>query len=406
MQADSIFDPPLDRPLSVFHPTLFFRTPDELRTFFIKERDWLSAIRKKALSDGADAVAGNAVAQLVNGLTNRANKVGDSIEQNADQSAFEAILNAYLSNLKTHAVINSESRVGVAVSKISEEDANQAMRVTVIACNLALEQIEARTIARWMKAGGTLALIQQGLQESPPQLDSFLQGYGDTWGKRFGAVEQDQKQVVDAQSAALGAFNQQLKEANSSAEKFNADARSALDRGEARLKAVEDTYHTAMSVQAPTTYWRTKKRWHYGAAALWALLFILVAGIGASLTYYRVWLSTVAPELALYQSHRDLPAPSYGVFIPIIAAGFLIVWVLRIISRQILANLSGAEDASERVSMVMTFLALMQKPDHVKADDRILILSALFRPGSRSGDDAAPPNWFDLLMQRVKPEKR
>jgi hypothetical protein len=53
--------------------------------------------------------------------------------------------------------------------------------------------------------------------------------------------------------------------------------------------------------------------------------------------------------------------------------------------------------------MVMTFLALMQKPDHVRETDRVLILSALFRPATRTEEDGAPPNWFDLVMQRIKP---
>ena len=76
---------------------------------------------------------------------------------------------------------------------------------------------------------------------------------------------------------------------------------------------------------------------------------------------------------------------------------------MRIISRQLLVNFSFASDAGERVAMVKTFLALMQKPEHVSENDRVLILSALFRPSTKSDDDAAPPNWFDLLMNRVKP---
>jgi hypothetical protein len=86
-----------------------------------------------------------------------------------------------------------------------------------------------------------------------------------------------------------------------------------------------------------------------------------------------------------------------------LAVAFLAVWVLRIISRQLLTHFVMASDAGERVAMIKTFLALMQLPEHVKEEDRILILSSLFRPSAKTEDAATPPNWFDLLMQRVKP---
>ncbi len=73
------------------------------------------------------------------------------------------------------------------------------------------------------------------------------------------------------------------------------------------------------------------------------------------------------------------------------------------LSRQFLGHRALEADAAERVAMVQTFLALMEKPEHVAQADRLLILGALFRPSAKGdGDDAAPPSWLDLVMQRIK----
>jgi hypothetical protein len=82
----------------------------------------------------------------------------------------------------------------------------------------------------------------------------------------------------------------------------------------------------------------------------------------------------------------------------------LIGWVLRLIHRVATTNLALMSEASERMAMVQTFLALIR--DNVATEeDRILILQALFRPSSASGDEGAPPHWFDLLVQRLDKKK-
>lgn len=180
----------------------------------------------------------------------------------------------------------------------------------------------------------------------------------------------------------------------------------AVDDGAKQIDAFRKTYNAELALRAPNTYWMEKRKGHRKAAAAFSATFIVLAGCSIAILFL-IWQSTVAPHLMLppdgQQVSQSTPAPSYGVFLPTIAVAFLCVWILRIVSRQLLVHLGLASDAGERMAMVQTFLALMQLPEHVKDDDRILILSALFRPSARSDDDATPPNWFDLLMQRLKP---
>lgn len=69
-------------------------------------------------------------------------------------------------------------------------------------------------------------------------------------------------------------------------------------------------------------------------------------------------------------------------------------WVGRILLRVYLSAHHLATDAEERRTMIMTFLALAKSKsvEEVEEEDRQVILTALFRPGSDGivKDDAAP----------------
>jgi hypothetical protein len=70
-----------------------------------------------------------------------------------------------------------------------------------------------------------------------------------------------------------------------------------------------------------------------------------------------------------------------------------------------LSNLAIADDASHRHTLTLTFRSLLEhEKNKVQEADRILMLQALFRPlpGGAADDEAAPPNWFDTLLQRMK----
>jgi len=94
-----------------------------------------------------------------------------------------------------------------------------------------------------------------------------------------------------------------------------------------------------------------------------------------------------------------------AVVVPIAVFAFATIWILRILGRQLSRHLQLRDDANERRTMVMTFLALMNEQgaaDLITERDRILILHALFRPSAATAPDDAPPaHWFDLLTSKM-----
>lgn len=159
------------------------------------------------------------------------------------------------------------------------------------------------------------------------------------------------------------------------------------------------TFNTQLALRAPTTYWN--KQSESSRHRLWASAIVFVVVGALSLWAFVYW---GLPYLA------DPNASDKNVILhilPIIVPAFIIIWIMKILSKLMSGYLQRADDANERRVMVMTFLALMNKDDSgdalVSDQDRILILHALFRPSAVSPTDDAPPvHWFDLLTSRLQ----
>lgn len=160
-------------------------------------------------------------------------------------------------------------------------------------------------------------------------------------------------------------------------------------------------YDTELGLRAPTTYWKERAKTQLKAAASYGFAFALVMGLFA-------WLFVVegVPYLAAINEKKNV----FVALAPLVIPAFAAVWILRIVGRLLSESLTLMRDASERRTLVMTFLALMKDDSTgksvIKDEDRILILHALFRPSSGAViDDAPPVHWFDLLSSRVGNKK-
>jgi hypothetical protein len=157
------------------------------------------------------------------------------------------------------------------------------------------------------------------------------------------------------------------------------------------------TYDEKMALAAPTTYWNKRANWAKFSAGVYAAIFLVVIGVA---TYEFV--SVGIPYLA---SVAKPEIPILTAVLPIVVPAFAVIWIMRIIGRLLSESLQLAQDARERSTMVMTFLALMNDEVTGKTlvtdNDRLLILHSLFRPSAVSANDDSPPvNWFDILSRK------
>lgn len=171
------------------------------------------------------------------------------------------------------------------------------------------------------------------------------------------------------------------------------------------------TYDRQLALRAPRNYWNARRNAHRIGAAIWGAL-------AASFALF-IALALVPSAAEILTGRSDAIAASDGSaaglgliqYLPelfqIAVVGFLCLWALRFLVRQSAENLGRLQEASIRVTMVETFLALSNpnEDDRTLVDeaDRAVIIQALFRPGMGEGiDDAPPVHWIEDVFRRLR----
>ena len=174
---------------------------------------------------------------------------------------------------------------------------------------------------------------------------------------------------------------------------------SMLQAHEQKLSAIEVTYREKINIDAPVKYWEKKGRGHLYFAIAAALFFGGVLKIGAE--------AFEASIVTLEHILETFPEPTVPALVMIGLPAFVLIWIMRILIRIVMQNLSQFDDAKERQAMIKTFLGLLVEEKKVTPEDRLLVLQAIFRPGPSgvSESDYTPPNWFDILITRIKENK-
>ena len=151
-----------------------------------------------------------------------------------------------------------------------------------------------------------------------------------------------------------------------------------FDRLKSNLEGLTAAYEARMELQAPVAYWRNKSNIHASMAKGYATALVIYA-VSALVLLYVIFYFTAS---LLPNDPKDL---SVALIFKISAISLLTTavafWIGRILLRNYVSDRHLYNDAQERRTMIMTFLALTRKKA-VTDDDRKLILGALFRPAS------------------------
>lgn len=184
---------------------------------------------------------------------------------------------------------------------------------------------------------------------------------------------------------------------------------------QSKFSELEEFYKEGLRTEAPVKYWRSKATRHVWFGGFMLTLFVAGCSLAAIYGFnLGSEFSSIVQESGAVsitdstqsESTSSLLQLAFSKFLVLLIPGFFAVWVLRILLKVALSNLAIADDARHRVTMVETFLSLMEHTDKLDESDRILMLQALFRPIPGSNDDdTGPPNWFDVMMTQVKGKK-
>lgn len=162
--------------------------------------------------------------------------------------------------------------------------------------------------------------------------------------------------------------------------------------------SLKEKFASQNAMMAPRDYWseqrsahelgaRTARRWLIGGGLIVA---VVVAGL-----ITRLWFVTGAMTPA------DIPLAMWVVTGAILGLGF---WIVKQLARIFFSREHLTRDAEERVTMIQTYLALLEG-GHVAKEDLKFVLASIFRP-TEDGlvrDDGLPAPLVELFQANKKP---
>lgn len=166
-----------------------------------------------------------------------------------------------------------------------------------------------------------------------------------------------------------------------------------FSKSKATLDDITNTYDQKLALQASVSYWKKKADKHRDLAIIFGVSFT-VALVLAGYWFY-LFINPYVSKIPTGEA-----PPTWTIALMIIFA-VVAIWIIRIIVRVLLSQIHLQLDASERTTMLLTYLALLREGKSLADNDKKLILEALFRP-STSGivkDDGIPASIYDYITR-------
>ncbi|MCC6513845.1 MAG: hypothetical protein IT187_07510 [Geothrix sp.] len=196
------------------------------------------------------------------------------------------------------------------------------------------------------------------------------------------------KNEADGLAEAFRQAQEAFQEKHSDTIQAAADAlMKRFSEAEERLKSVETTYDSKMALQAPVTYWTSKKHKHFKNIWKVGSAVVLLTGFGG--WGIVAFVRELLPKL-------EKPEPwKLGL---VLVSLTMLIWFVRVLMKVVLSQVHLFTDAEEREVLATTYLSLLRSNEALKDEDRTLILQILFRPVATGiVDDGGPATPTELV---------
>ena len=182
-------------------------------------------------------------------------------------------------------------------------------------------------------------------------------------------------------------------------EKQTAQFQEGFDKTKAALNTLEQAYDVNLSLHKPVRYWHNKAKKHGKLVFRYTVVSLAVGLFTFALACQAIQF---VPDYVKAVTAGKDAAPAYIYLAPLVVVAFLLFWLLRVLVRLLLSHIHLQTDATEKETMIQTYLALLRNPEAVTRDERKFILESVFHRSSTGivKDDSSPPTLFDLLFKR------
>lgn len=276
---------------------------------------------------------------------------------------------------------HSSTPLANRVDQIRQRDMNEAQAYLFANIPWNGTMFDGRDTASWRgfieglsEKFGLLPASEEQQQAAKRSMDALLESTGQTLGEKMSAYgelhrnyDELAKKIADTEARHQTDFAALIDASQKQHDE-------AVEAHQVEMKVLQKTFSEAMTLRAPVDYWNERKSRHEARSKVTGrFAFGSMAGLAIGLGGTAYWvLSNLTSE----------GKPEAWRVAVIGLVGVLGVWAVRLIVRLFLSNAHLATDADERVTMVKTYLALMEADKLPTDDDKKLILQALFRPAS------------------------
>lgn len=382
--------------------TLRFSTSDDLATWIRDERkawQWLGESRTVQISE-LSTIHGQCMAQL--------DAIRAEWEKNkAEPDKLKGIYDQFCRILENHycerKIVYSRSADGRFLAQLREDRGEEIAiaAYTVLArSSLNLHGNQRRTA---LSAGLLIGTLEGWLYDRSIDWASGAQRevFDDLSSDYQAAIqEQDRRfaQIVAKNQMLNDEFAKELKEKSESLGNLQVsqdqEFRELVEKHVKNLVSIESTYDQKLALQKPVEYWKTKERYH-AKRSLWFGISAIVVGLLCALGTGGIiyWVFSRLPV------GGDPKSWELGV---LLVGAFFGIWFTRVVVRLFFSHLHLATDASERRTMILTYLAMSREGSQFAPEDKGLIIQHLFRSASDGlvKDDAAPATPLEWLTRK------
>ena len=397
------FDPPLEVTFKGDDQPKVFRTHKSLMTWATRELDVWNEFFDSIIPLGGQYVAA-ITAQTVY-LKAIIITLNDVALYNSNPDEFDGRIKSSLGKHVSKKCVRSDASEGQYVRELVETDPAMALMAlsywnpNVFSIADTLRTVHSRdndvpVLNAWVKGIAAAQIFDQGIRGNARSQKSTLNKLRQEWDVTLDEYRAVKEEIDTSLESKRDDFNKLYDKQSDFVVRFPRRARRSLKR-------VKTRYENELALQIPVTYWTKKAESHRAQAIFWGVTFAVI--ITVTLMTFLYFFPSVALTLSSQEGSPSV-GPNVSTLLLLGVPAFLVIWMIRLVSRQLNTNVSQWHDARERAVMTQTFLALISE-GHATEQDRILILHALFRPSAASpSDDGAPPYWFDLLTERMKPK--
>jgi hypothetical protein len=398
----------LEIPLTDGGGTLRFRSLEEIEAWLRSEQAAFQFLRQTATQEGTISVLWNRVAQL-------ANQVQQQVSQARIGAASSAVSSSSLNQIKqaasdfyTWSGLGSASPRRAFVLDLAKRNPMAAAFAFAYLVNqqpvnltkpAALEGIiEAFLFSKNALPPGGQAASDANFKALDDLRANFSSAL-DEHRRNAETYKSQLKGLVDTSGAWLAEQAGELKKLRDTHEKgFYIE----LQAGKQQLQDIAAAYDAKMALQAPVTYWESQRNKHRWTAIGFSIASVLWAVASVGFIYYAAeQLLSAAPNETILIAGIPLPKVPLWHFALLVVLLTFAFWFERIFVRLLLSQVHLYTDASERVVMAKTYIALLREGQGMKDEDRRLILQALFRPAVTGivKDDAIPPTVLEWITR-------